>query len=342
MDYSKLTKENGIRKNALYILNNMKGCAKEVWNSAKTFGKNIGGLFMKSKRPDAVSFFRDSVFSIKPKQIIIKELINQDGEIKIATAFKNNPYLMHAASLVLAVGGATLALSSVFKNKKGQKIGLKTYEAGGSLDNISLSRSGLEKAAISSHSSGRLAGNLLGLSGAAILAGQPGVDEKWGRGTQWLGTSLLFAVFAVERSAKAFKSISKESELTSLVRQWEVDLTKLYTKSELSEKIAGSKFKTRLDSIISSVKNYGNKDGVIEDKKFESIVNALKNTLENKSYNQKSSAEMMADFEKHIMDNNKDFVADFKKAFRHEGNDGDAEALTDALAKESEKIFQKV
>jgi hypothetical protein len=55
------------------------------------------------------------------------------------------------------------------------------------------------------------------------MAGQPGVDEKWGRGIQWVGTALLFAVFAVERFPKAFKIVREKALPQTLIRQWELD-----------------------------------------------------------------------------------------------------------------------
>jgi len=340
MDKIKLSQQKGIGKKVLYVLKNMRDCAVAVGQTTKTFGKNIGNLCVKSKRPEAISFFKDSVFSIKPKKIVFQEFVNKDGIVTVKTAFKNNPCLMHAASVVLALGGITLAINSLLKNRKGQKVGLKTCEIGGSFDNLGLSRSGLEKVSTSSTMSGRIAGNLLAVSGLAILAGQPGLDTKWGRGTQWVGTALLFSVFAVERLPKAFKIIAEKSELNSLVRQWEVDLTKMYTKSELNSKIAGSNSKSLHHSIINWVKNFGKPEGVIEDKKLESIFNAVKYTAENKVYNEKTS-DVMSAIEKHIEENNKDGLSAFKNAFQHEGNDGIIGEIKQSLQQESDRIFQK-
>lgn len=340
MDKNKLAEKSGFVEKSKYIMQNVSGCAKEVWNSAKFFAKNIGGLFVKTKRKEAVDFFKDSVFSIKPKSIMIQKYIDKDGVVKIAKSFKNNPYLMHAASLVLAIGGTTLALSSLFKNKAGQKVGLKTYESGGSLDNLSLSRSGLEKAAMSSTSSGKLAGNLLGLSGAAILAGQPGVDTKWGRGTQWLGTALLFSVFAVERKGNAFKSSGAKEAFTSLIGQWSVDLTKLFPKGALKEKIGN---KTRLDTIINMVKPHKKGENVeaLEDSVVKGLIDCAKEALEGKKY-QSDDFDLVREFEKYAKEKNIEInMENVKAAVKKEGSDGDVNEIRASLEKISDKKFQK-
>lgn len=286
LDTVKLSQEKGFGKKASYVSKNIGNCLKSVGSTAVAFAKYTGQLFSTNKnvRTEAVGFFKNNVFSIKPKSIVIQEFIDKNGKVIIKTAFKNNPYLMHAASLVLAVGGGTLALSSIIKSKNGQKVGLKTYEVGGGIDNLSLSRSGFEKAAIAGTPTQKLAGGLLGLSGLTILAGQPGVDEKWGRGTQWIGTALLFAVFAVERKANAFKRISEKTKLSSLIRQHNIDLTKLFTKAELSEVLPCGK--KRIDNILKYVAD--NKKNPIEDPTVKALIDFAEKKLGGHSYKVKS------------------------------------------------------
>jgi len=365
LDMSKLAQKTNVKEKSLYVLDNVKNCAKEVLNTAGLFGKNIKNLFVKTEKAGAINFFKNNVFTIKPKNLVIQEFTNESGNIKkVVTTFKNNPYLMHAASLVLAIGGGILAISSIIKNQTGQKVGLKTYELGGSFDNLSLSRSGWEKAAMASSPSGKLAGNLLGLSGLTILAGQPGVDTKWGRGTQWLGTALLFAVFAVERKGKAFKSIAAKEELTSLVRQWSVDLTKLHPGSALKEKIPGSIFKTRLDSIINAVKDDEpiKKAGPIkklftgliktkqpkivnkkvEDNTLKAILDFTEEKIKGKAY-QAENFDFVNEFEKYAKEKNISVsMENVKAAVKKEGRDGNIEELKTFLKKEAEDTFQQI
>jgi len=364
MDKNKLAEKNGVIEKAKYILQNTAGCAKEVWNSAKLFGKNIGGLFVKTKRTEAMSFFKDSVFSIKPKSLMVQKFVDKDGLVSVVTTFKNNPYLMHAASFVLAIGGATLAISSLIKNKVGQKVGLKTYEVGGSLDNLSLSRWGFEKASMAGSPSAKLAGGLMGASGLTILAGQPAVDEKWGRGTQWLGTALLFSVFAVERKANAFKSSGAKEKFTSLISQHSIDLTKLFPKGALGEKIAG---KSRLDRIIDVIKPEEKlKDAKIEgpikrfinklikpkppvvkavlgaeDKELKGILDFATETFDGKAYSSEN-LDFVKEFEKYANEKKIDVnMEKVRAAIAHEGNDGNLEEITTSLNKLSEMQFEK-
>jgi len=361
MDPIKLSEKKGVFAKTKYILNNMKGCAKEVGTSAGVFGKNIGKLFSGKTRSEAVNFFKDSVFSIKPKGIMIQEFVDAEGVVKVAKTFKNNPYLMHAASLVLAVGGATLAISSVLKNKFGQKVGLKTYEVGGSLDNLSLSRYGLEKASMAGSPSAKLSGKLMGLSGVTIMAGQPGVDTKWGRGIQWIGTALLFSVFAVERKANAFKSSGAKEKFTSLIRQHSIDLTKLYTKAELAEKIGG---KSRLDRIIDAIKpeepvktsGFFKKllDKIVKpkqppvktvlgdgEKALKDIIDFAEESFEGKAYSAEN-LDFLKEFEKHAKAKKLNLnMENVRAAISQEGKDGNLEEIKTSLKKISDMKFEK-
>lgn len=354
LDKSKLKQEKGLKNKSLYVINNMKNSALAVWDSTKTIGRHIGGLFKADKKAEAMSFFRDSVFSIKPKKLVIQEFVNKDGMVKTALGFKNNPYLMHSASLVLAIGGATLALSSLMKSKTGQKVGLKTYEAGGSLDNLGLSKWGMEKAVTAGSPGAKVAGYLLGASGLTILAGQPGVDEKWGRGIQWIGTALLFSVFAVERLPKAFKTLKSKPEFNSLIRQFEVDLTQLYSNKELKQK---------LKSIVKAVANNEKIDDpavnrlirdakkvMMKDKQKTNVVATMKNkktgkvrkiVIESnkKSFYRPSADDILAEV-KAKSASNPALEGKFDKVFKHIGNDGDLEHIKKSLDTESGDTFQ--
>jgi hypothetical protein len=290
MDRVALKNKKGLAAKAGYVVNNMLGCGKSVLVTGKEFVTKTSKIFStdKATRSEGLNFFKDSVFSIKPKKLVIQEFLDHEGKVVVKTGFQNNPYLMHAASIILALGGTTLALSSLFKQKTGQKVGLKTYETGGSFDNMSLSRAGLEKFVMAqSGTAGRISGALQGLCGVTILAGQPGVDEKWGRGIQWVGSALLFAVFAVERFPKAFKIVREKALPQTLIRQWELDLTKMYKRPELKDHIDGSKLKSRLDSIINNVKNA---DTNFEDKRVQNVVDAIRETVGDKGFNSETKA----------------------------------------------------
>lgn len=362
MDMSKLSGMKSFKEKAGYVLKNMGDCTKEVWGTAKLFGQKIGHLCLKETRPEAVSFFKNNVFTIKPKALAIQESINSEGLMRTKITFKNNPYLMHAASFVLAIGGLTLALSSIAKFKKGEKVGLKTSEVGGGIDNLSLSRSGWEKMAKGGSTSTKLAGGLLGASGLTILAGQPGADTKWGRGTMWIGTALLFAVFAVERRANAFKKIVSKNELTSLVRQTYIDLTKLHPDGELGQKVTGSRFKTRLSSIIDFVKDEEKpkdpgffkklfnknakakepeKKEALEGETIKHLQNFVDDEINNKLY-KGDDFNIKAAFKTYAKNNNVKISDEtIEKAFSVDSRVGNAKELTNELKAQSDELFEK-
>lgn len=328
LDKSKLKEKEGLKNKASYIWKNIKGCAEEVWRSGKVIGTNLVDLAKKDKRTEAVSFFRDNVFAIKPKKLVIQEFVDKNGIVTIKRATKNNPYLMHGASLLLAAGGLTLALSSLLKNSTGQKVGLKTYEVGGSLDNLSLSRWGMEKAAIAGAGdpAAKLAGYLLGASGLTILAGQPGVDEKWGRGIQWVGTALLFSVFAVERLPKAFKILKSQPEFTSLMRQWEIDLTKLYSNKDLKPKLA---------SILKGVSE--DKIGEIKDPTVKKMMEVINKVLDKSKYN--SSTEDIFAQLKTELESIPELKGKFDDIVKHLGKDDDLTSVMNSLKKQTNEAF---
>lgn len=278
MDSNTLHNKKGLVAKAGYVVDNMLGCAKSVLSTGKQFAVKTTKLFNsdKAKRLEGLNFYRDNVFTFKPKKIVVQEFLNHEGKVVLKTTFQNNPYLMHAASIVLAKGGTTLAISSLINKKKGQKVGLKTYETGGSLDNLSLSRTGVEKFITARTLPEKVSGALQSLCGVTICSGQPGVDEKWGRGIQWVGTALLFAVFAVERFPKAFKLVKEKALPESLIRQWEVDLTKLYSRDELKQTVkVGDKETSRLNTIIKDIVD-GNE---ITDERLNKVVSSIRNVV---------------------------------------------------------------
>jgi hypothetical protein len=239
-----LKTKQGILAKAGYVAENMLGSVKEVGKSAKVVISNIGKLFT-SERAVAADFFKWEMFAVKPSKMMVYESISDKGISYLKTSMKSSPYLMHTASAILAVGGVLLTVGSLFKQPKVQKTGLITSEVGGSLDNLSLSKWGLEKYALADSASAKTAGALLAASGVTILSGQPNVEKDYGRALQWLGCALLFAVFVVERKhelGNAIKSLGKmkktglKTENTGIIRQFEIDLQKMFKGMNTTQK----------------------------------------------------------------------------------------------------------
>ncbi len=226
-----LASKKGLVSKTGYVISNIMGGVKEVGKSTKTVFKNLFNLAIRSKRKEAAEFMRDHIFAIRSRTVEVSEKLLADGSKAFETVMKSSPYRMHAASAILAIGGALIVGATMLKNKFGQKLGFKASEIGGSLDNISLSMQGLETVMRGNPGSGIP----MAIAGAAILAGQPHIDKKDGRGIQWLGCAALFLYFFVERGrdlSKAFKEAKKIEkgelmpQIKELARTWEIPLPK--------------------------------------------------------------------------------------------------------------------
>lgn len=235
---------------AKYVMKNMGYCLKEVVTSSKEVFVQFGKLFKSESKESAKTFFRDCIFATKSKTMTISEKLLADGSTAIETGMKSYPYRMHLASMILATGGAMLLVTGLLKKigvlkdknlDKVTKASFKVAEAGGCLDNIGLSYSGLEKM-----SQGKAASGLaLAVSGLGILSGTPNAEKDDGRGRQWLGTSFLFIAFAIERFIELMKTIKDSDkfkagevvdESAQLIREWEVHLPNVFGKEFLKNK----------------------------------------------------------------------------------------------------------
>lgn len=239
----------GIPKFLGIVGKNMSGCMKEVGSSAATVGSNLTKLVFNNKeRAEAWKFFTTKMFTIKSKTITMEQLVTSAGQTLSKSKFKSHPYFMHTASAMLAVGGIMLTTAAVLQNmgilkgdtgKKAVKAGFGACEVGGSLDNLSLSLSGLNKIA----TGGSLAsGAALTASGLTMIAGQPNADKDYGRSLIWGGCAALFAAFAFERGhelykvVKSFKKVGdKLAESVVANRQFEMDLTKIADNKTLNK-----------------------------------------------------------------------------------------------------------
>jgi hypothetical protein len=234
----KLRAKESLGEKSAYVLKNMTDSAKEVGSSCVTLVQKTLGLFG-NKRNDCINFFKDNIFSMKPKSVVIQEILDKSGNISVRTALRQpKNYLMNAASLVLTVGGIGLVAASLLNQKKAQKVGLDVEEGGFLADNLGMTRFGLDKLSIADNASSRAAGSGYALGGVVNAISQfIGIDNKDGRAAQWLGIAAVFLGFSIDRG-KSLKHIVKEIKnpktVESMVRQWHVDLTKIFNKDELN------------------------------------------------------------------------------------------------------------
>jgi len=225
---------------AKYLASNAYLSMKELVKSTKTTFGHLFNLVNPEKSKKAVSFFKDKIIAIRSSTLQFNESILADGTRIAKTAIKSHPYRMHTASVILALGGVILTTASIINSKIGQKIGFKTCETGGGLDNIGLSCSGLEKIQMGNKASGAA----LAVSGMAILAGQAEAESQRGRAMQWMGCGLLFAAFIFERHHDLKKALSGMKEIlkkgtaeesSQLIRQLEVDLPDAFSRKDLKK-----------------------------------------------------------------------------------------------------------
>jgi len=214
-----LMAESSISKKLKMIGKNIISTGKEILTSVKQIGQN---LF----KP---SFVKDNFLSGTPKTIVFEERINKDGIGNISKLLRHNKnYLMHAASFTLGIGGVSLIISSLLKAKKAQKASLRAEEGGFLFDNFGMTRYGIDKLS----TGGKAAGIPFAVGGVINAISQfMQIDNKDGRAMQWLGISLVFLGFSVDRGKflkKALANSKARTELTDIVRQWKFDLSELF------------------------------------------------------------------------------------------------------------------
>lgn len=246
--------ENSNAKRAQMILKNTGVIAKEISSSVFQVARN---LF----KP---GFLRDNIIQGTPKTVVFKEEINRDGKVIFSKVLRHNKnYIMNAASFVLAIGGAGLVLSSIFDNKKSQKLSLKVEEGGFLFDNFGMTRYGFDKVT----TGGKSAGLSYAIGGIINAVSQfVGLDNKDGRALQWLGISGVFLGFSIDRGKHlraALKEAKQRPELTQVVREWKFNLSNLV------------KDKNELKKLQKEIKT----GQPVTDKRFIDLENKFKNAI---------------------------------------------------------------
>lgn len=245
LDKNKLRTEKTLAGKTKVVLGNVKSSIVEIGKSCSDLAKNTFKLFT-PKNAEAVKFFKENIFFLTPKSVIIQESINKDGKVFIDKVLKQpKNYLMQVASAVLTVGGLGVVLFSLIDNKKAQKSSLKVEEGGFFTDNIGMTKFGIDKVSVARNlkdaagGAGFLTGGIF--NGISQLIG---IDSKQGRAAQWLGCGLVFVGFVVDRGkhlAKTIENNKVRNEITKVARKWEIDLTKIFNIKNKEEKILFNK-----------------------------------------------------------------------------------------------------
>ena len=123
-----------------------------------------------------------------------------------------------------------------------------------------------------------------------------GLDNKDGRALQWLGIAFVFLGFSIDRGKTFFKFLENHKtrpELRDAVREWKIDLSKLFKPEELKKLLKEIK-KESADSPITNKefikldaemkRILGNKDEIIDAavKKKHSEIEKINKNLSDK------------------------------------------------------------
>ena len=214
--------EEKFSKKAKLIAKNMLKTSKEISISVFEIAQNI----YKPK------FLKENFLQGTPRTVVFQESINKDGKVIISKVLRHNKnYLMHASSFTLGLGGAGVVLFSLLKNKKAQKSSLYAEEGGFLVDNFGMTKYGLDKLTTGAKGSG----SSYAIGGIINAISQfMGIDNKNGRAMQWLGITLVFLGFSIDRGKTLKKTLANSknrAELTDVVRQWKFDVSNLVDKN---------------------------------------------------------------------------------------------------------------
>lgn len=222
--------------------------ASNIKTSLMEIVHSLAGVCKNCYKPD---FWKENFIHFTPKYLVFDESINKAGKSTINAVLRHNRnYMMHIASFILGVGGISLALTKSLEIKKAQKNCLRTEEAGFLLDNIGMTRYGLDKFSIGN----RAAGANFALGGVINAASQfMSLDNQDGRAMQWLGIAMVFGGYTVDRGRHMlgqFKNAKHRHELTDVVRHWKFDIS-----SFIPDKAQAKEFIKQMKQVSGQVKD---------------------------------------------------------------------------------------
>lgn len=289
---------------------------KGAWNRTKLIGKSVGiiskeigksifEILQNTFSKNSGKFWKENFLSLTPKTVVFQEKINREGKVVVEKMLRHNKnYLMHAASFTLGNGGLMIILSSLSRQKKAQKAGLKIEEGGFLFDNLGITKYGIDKMT----NNGKSAGISFATGGVINAVSQfMGIDNKDGRALQWLGIALVFLGYSIDRGKtlrSELKKLKAQPELTEVLREWKLDLTKVFSD------------KKEMKAVLKAIKH----GKPVENESFNSIEKALNKALDNtdeasglKTYKFKETDEIKKAFEENLPQNLKEISAKVKE-----------------------------
>lgn len=295
-----LMAEKGFVNKTKLILNNMGNAAKETASSMLDLVKNI-------PHP---SFYKENFLELTPKSLVLIESVNKDGKVILGKVLRNRKnYLMHAASFVLTMGGVGIIITSILNKKKAQEASLKTEEGGFLFDNFGITKYGIDRLSTGNKTAG---GSFIFGGIFNAISQFVGLDNKDGRALQWLGIAGVFFGYAIDRGKHLANELSKSkarAELTRVVREWTIDLSKLITDSKELKKLQ-KEIKLQGDAFIAGKE--GEDIPKITNEKFLQFENQLREEMEKASLRPETEIEKI--FESMHLDVKRSDIINTKKA----------------------------
>ena len=245
------------------VTDNMVHTLKELGISTKTIFKNLFGIFS-SKHKESLNFFKEKMFSFKPAFLVLQEQLTKEGKVVLNHVPVNNPYLMHAAALGLTISSLSLIATNLLHKPKAEKASLRGYGVSNGIDNIALSKWGIEKFIGANNLSGKMSGGAFAVAGASLLTGQAGIDKNWGRGLMWNGIGIILLGFSAQTGATVLSALKRKTVSPVVVREWKIALkNKVFNKKLLQESEdalkhifkENSEFNRNSEEVMANIKN---------------------------------------------------------------------------------------
>lgn len=231
-----------LKVNELDFMARKGAAAKTKFIFANLFkvGKDIcGSMVDVAKNIYKPSFLRETFLFGTPRTVVFTEEINKDGKIFFSKMLRHNKnYFMNLATVVLMVSGISIIASTLLNKKKAQKNSLRAEEGGFLFDNVAMTKYGVDKFFANSTKPSGASFAVGGIMNA--IAQFMGLDNKDGRGLQWLGIGFVFLGYTFDRGRvlrKKLQEVRFRPELKRVVREWKVDLSKLVESSEQLKKL---------------------------------------------------------------------------------------------------------
>lgn len=237
---------------------------------AVSIGKSMTEIVKNIYKP---SFIKETFLFGTPRTMVFTEEINKDGKVFFSKMLRHNKnYFMNIATVVLALSGTSIIASTLLNKKKAQKKSLRAEEGGFLFDNVGITKLGFDKffAASGAPGASKSSGASFAVGGVLNAIAQfMGLDNKDGRGLQWVGIGFVFLAYSFDRGRtlnEKIKLAKFRPELKRAVREWKLNLQSIVADS------------SELKQLQKSIKAESDKSPITHEK-FAKIVAIIKEVV---------------------------------------------------------------